>query len=123
MRVPACAITWHIKELAPGTATVVFLFVGTVATIAGVFRGHLLFTERINLAGFHAEQLRARPVTLAADLAVAVALIIDGSRLSPIAPLIGLLTIALGIGLALVRLVVEPATTLAAFGVRSPARS
>jgi len=106
---------WAMKEQWAGATTPLFLLVGIVATVAGVFRAHLLFTERINAPGFAAERRRAQPVTLAADIVLALALIGDGAFGAAGSPVIALLSIALGIGIALVRLVIEPATTAAAF--------
>jgi len=106
---------WEIKQRWDGATTPLFLIIGIVATIAGVFRAHLLFTERINSPGFASERRRAQPITLAADMVLALGLIADGGLVASKSPLIALLAIALGIGIALVRLVIEPATTAAAF--------
>ena len=111
----ACLTGWQIKEWQPGPATIAFVVSCIAATIAGVFRGHLLFTERLNRPSFAAEQRKAVPVTLAMDVILAAALVADGLLVSPIQPLTAALTIALGVGVALARLVVEPATTAAAF--------
>jgi hypothetical protein len=111
----ACLASWQIKEWIPGPATVAFVVACIAATVAGVFRGHLLFTERINLGGLAAERRKAVPVTIAMDLTLASAVAAGGLLVSPVQPLTGTLTIALGIGIALARLLVEPATTAAAF--------
>lgn len=111
----ASLLAWQTKEWVPGIATVIFLAIGIGSTVAGVFRGHLLFTERVNAAGLPAERRRALPVTLTADLLIALALAADGVMLAPSRPLVAVLTIALGVGIALARLVVEPATTSASF--------
>jgi hypothetical protein len=110
-----CFAAWQIKEWSPGPATVAFVVASIAATVAGVFRGHLLFTERINRGGFAAERRKAMPVTLATDLTLAAALTVSGLLISSVQPLTGALTIALGVGVTLARLVVEPATTAAAF--------
>ena len=113
----ASGVSWQIKELpaAATAATVLFLGIGVGATIAAVFRGHLLFTERVHGVGFSAERRRAAPVTLATDLAIGLALAIDGALLASDAPLAAVGTIGLGVSLALARLVLEPSTTAAAF--------
>jgi hypothetical protein len=49
------------------------------------------------------------------DVVLAASLVADGLLVSPVQPLTAALTIALGVGVALARLVVEPATTAAAF--------
>lgn len=111
----ACVAAWQVKEWLPGVTTAVFVGVGIAATVAGVFRGHLLFTERVNAAGLPSERRRAAAVTLVTDLLIALAVAGDGLVLAPERPLAAVLTIALGVGLALARLVVEPATTAASF--------
>jgi hypothetical protein len=111
----ACGLAWQIKEWQPGIATTMFVIVGVAATVAGVFRGHLLFTVRVNSPHLAAERRRAMPVTLATDLLLALTLAADGVLLSASRPLAGVLTLALAIGIALARIVVEPATTSATF--------
>ncbi len=111
----ASIAAWQIKEVRGGSTTVVFLMVGVTATVAAVFRGHLLFTERVNGAGLMAERRRTAPVTLAVDLLMAAGLAVDGAIMASSAPLPAVLTLALSVGLVLARLVVEPSTTAAAF--------
>jgi hypothetical protein len=111
----ACGAAWQAKEWMPGVATSVFVGACIAATIAGVFRGHLIFTERLNPSGFPNERRRALPITLSVDLFLGLALAFDGLLLAGDRPLAAVLTAALGIGIALVRLVVEPATTSASF--------
>lgn len=111
----ACALTWQIKEWQPGVPTALFVAACMASTVAGIFRGHLVFTERVNGPGLAAELRGAVRVTLAADLLLALVLAADGVILAPARPLPAALTIALGVGLALARLIVEPATTSASF--------
>ena len=111
----ASVLGWQIKEWQPAMAGTIFLIIGVAATAGAVFRGHVMFTERMNPAGFEAERQRARPVTLGVDLLVALALAADGVLLNQTRPLAAVLTIALAVAIALVSLVVEPATTTAAF--------
>jgi hypothetical protein len=108
-------LAWQVKEWLPGVATTVFFAASIAATVGGLFRGHLLFVERFHRSGLTAERRRARGVTLVTDLGLALALALDGALLSSQRPLPAVLTGALGIGLALTRLVVEPATTAASF--------
>jgi hypothetical protein len=89
--------------------------VGIAATVATVFRGHLVFTERVNGAGLKSERAGAAPVTMTVDLLIAAALVVDGAIMAPTAPLPAVLTVALGVGIGLARLVLEPSTTAAAF--------
>jgi hypothetical protein len=119
----ASIAAWQIKELHAGSTTAVFLLVGIAATVAAVFRGHLLFTERVNGAGLTAERRRAAPVTLAVDLLIAAGLAVDGAIMASSDPLPAVLTLALSVGLVLARLVVEPSTTAAAFDNTPPAGS
>ncbi len=117
----ASMLAWQVKEWHPGAAGVVFLALGVAATTGGVFRGHLLFTERLvgaGGAGFSAERRRATPATLVADLLIALALVADGVIMSRARPLAAVLTLALGVGIGLARVVVEPSTTTATFGRR-----
>jgi hypothetical protein len=116
----ACVVLWRVKELertatGAGFTTTVFIGSGILATIGAVFRGHLLFTERVNRQALAAERSRSAPVTLVVDLALALALIVAGGSLASSHPLPGLFTMALGTGIALARLVLEPATTSGAF--------
>ena len=67
------------------------------------------------MPGWSASGHGLRPVTLALDLLLAAALAADGLALAPVRELAAALAVALAIGLALARLVLEPATTRAAF--------
>lgn len=111
----ASALAWQTKEWQHEFADGAFVGVAILSTIGGFFRGHLLFTERMNPPGFNAERLRARPITLVVDLLLAALLAVEGWRLTSVRPLAGTLIIALSIGLALTRLIIEPTTTRAAF--------
>jgi len=115
----ASVLAWQVKEWHPGAAGIVFLALGVAATTGGVFRGHLLFTEHLagpGGAGFITERRRATPATLIIDLLIALALVADGVIMSQARPLAAVLTLALGVGIGLARVVVEPSTTTATFG-------
>lgn len=112
----AAMIAWRIKEWVHGIADHAFLVIGITATVAGILRGHLLFAERMNRASFDAERRRAAPMTMATDALMAVVLSADGLLIFSGRPLIAVLTIALAVGIALARLVVERSTTRGAFG-------
>lgn len=114
--IAGAALAWQIKEWTGGVPRAIFLLVGVLATVAGVFRGHLLFAEQVNRQSFAAERRRAAPVTLVTDLALALALGIDGLLIAGERQVAGLLTLALAVGVALARTVVERATTRGAFG-------
>jgi serine/threonine-protein kinase len=113
--VAACVALWHIKDIRPGIATGIFVAVGVLATAGTIVRGHLVFTERIKRAAFQTERARAAPLTLLVDLAMATALVCVGALLAGTSALSGLLAMALGIGICLARLILEPSTTAAAF--------
>lgn len=112
----AATLSWQIKEWAHGYADLTFLVVAFAATVAGMFRGFLLFNERINPVGFAFERRRAKRMLFATDAIIAFALVINGA-LSWRAgqPLVGALAIALAVVIAFLRLVAEPSTTDAAF--------
>ncbi len=115
----ASGLAWQIKEWHQGLANTAFVAIGVLATVGGVFRGHLVFTERMNPSGFPAERRRGGPVTVIVDVAIALVLGGIGLLVAADRPLVGVLTLGLAVGIALVRLVVEPATTAAAFGIRN----
>ena len=113
----ASAWSWQIKDWMEMPVTVtIFLTVGAVSTICGVLRGHLVFTEAMNRPNLTAERRRARRPMLALDLLMATLLFIDGVVIAGGRALPAVLTIALAFGIALAAVVLEPATTTAAFG-------
>jgi predicted Ser/Thr protein kinase len=112
----AAVLAWRIKEWQHGLPDQLFLAVGILATVAAMFRGHLLFTEKVNRGAFDAERRRAVPVTLGTDLLIALVVFADGVWLASTRPLPSVLTLALAVGIAVARLVLEPATTAGAFG-------
>jgi predicted Ser/Thr protein kinase len=111
----AAGVAWQVKESLDET-TRIFLAVGIAATVAAVFRGHLLFTERVNAASLGTELKRTSPVTMAVDLFIALALAADGALMASSSPLVAVLIIALSVCLALARVLLEPSTTVGAFG-------
>jgi serine/threonine protein kinase len=117
----ACGLAWQVKEWrSDDTTTAIFILVGIAATIAAVFRGHLMFTHRVNGGRLGQERRRAAPVTAATALVIGLALVLDGLLLAATRPLPGVVTIGLGIGIVLARLVVEPSTTSATFESAGP---
>ena len=109
----ASVLCWQIKEWQPGFTTAIFVAVAVASTVAGVFRGHLVFTERMNDPRLSIELRRASLVTLLMDVLIGLELATAGMLLAPSRPVPAVLTIALGVGIALVRLVMEPSTTAA----------
>jgi hypothetical protein len=112
----ACILGWQIKELRHASSDQIFLFLGFATTVGGVFRGHLVFTEQMNRASLESESRRATPALLIVDLLIAAALAGDGLAIGSTRQLFAVVTLSVSVGIALARLVLEPATTKAAFG-------
>ncbi len=112
----AAALGWQIKEWVKTPTTVaIFVALGAGGAIGGVLRGHLVFTEQVNRRHLLGERRRAATALLIVDLLIGGVLVADAAMLSAW-PLSAVLTMALGIGIALAALVLEPATTRAALG-------
>ena len=115
--VAAATVAWQMKEWVETPVTVgIFLALGAAATIAGVLRGHLVFTELMNRSRLTTERRRTRQATRLIDLLSALLLFIDASIVAGTRALPAVFTIALALGIALASVVLEPATTAAAFG-------
>jgi serine/threonine protein kinase len=116
--VAAATIAWLIKAWLTETplTVAVFIALGAAATIGAVLRGHLVFTEWNNRAGLARERSRTRRATLLLDLLVAAVLAADALMVSHLRALWAVFALSLGLGIALASLVLEPATTAAAFG-------
>jgi hypothetical protein len=108
---------WWIKELFKPNALLlsVFVAVGVSAVAAGVMRGHLLFTARLNTAHLASERRRLRPALAGLDLLMAAGCALAGLTFAAVKPLSGVLIVGLAVGLALATMMMEPATTRAAF--------
>jgi serine/threonine protein kinase len=114
----AAVTGWVAKQWYDVNAAVaIFALIGMAATVAGVFRGHLLFTERVNQPELVAELGRSGRVTKVVDLLIAAALSADSALLliATDENVLAVLSVALAVGIALARIVVEPSTTKAAF--------
>jgi hypothetical protein len=110
-------VAWQIKDWGETPLTVaIFLALGAVSTIGGVLRGHLVFTELMNRPQLAVERRRTSRARTLLDLLAAVLLFADGVVLAGTRALPAVLTIALALGIALAAIVLEPATTSAAFG-------
>jgi len=113
----AAAFAWQMKEWKETPITVsIFLALGACATIGGVLRGHFVFTARMNRARLDRERKRSAAATRVLDVAASVLLFADAAVMAPIGALPAVLALSLGLGIVLARLVLEPATTAAAFG-------
>jgi predicted Ser/Thr protein kinase len=108
---------WLVKEWDHGLAETGFVVVAMLATVGTVLRGHLLFAERNHdRRTFRAELRRATPALLGVDLSIAAALVAEGLWVTRARSVPGVLITALGLGIALARLVPERSTTEVAFG-------
>ena len=116
----AALLGWLIKEWVETPITVsIFLALGAGATIGGVLRGHLVFTEWNNAPRLHRERLRTKNATRLLDLLTAALLFADAVVVASVGALPAVFALSTALGLALASLVLEPATTAAAFGDES----
>ena len=92
-----------------------FIALGVGSAIGGVLRGHLVFTEHFNRQNLAGERRRAAAALMIVDVLMALALVADATMLVAW-PLTAVLTMGLGVGIALAALVLEPATTRAVLG-------
>jgi predicted Ser/Thr protein kinase len=116
----AAAVAWLVKEWEHGAADLGFVAIALFATMGGMLRGHLLFAERMHdRASFRAELRRSTRLLVAVDLMLAASLIAEGVWLTRARSVPGVLVMALGTAIGLARLVLERATTRAAFPDRA----
>jgi len=114
--VVATARSWQIKEWQHAPISLwIFVALGGGAMINGTIRGHLIFTEWMNGHRLAAERHRAASILLAVDVLMAIALLADGVLLAPEKPLAGVFTMCVALAIALASVLMEPATTAAAF--------
>ena len=113
----ASIVAWQTKEVVRSAVPLsLFLLVGCAAMVGGILRGHLVFTAAVHPRRFDVERQRTGRAALVVDLLMAIALATDGLLLASASfVLYGLLTIALGIGIGLAAVWLEPATEAAAF--------
>ena len=113
----ASTIAWSVKESFAGALPLwLFVALGCASAIAGIVRGHWIFTEVFNRARLSTERRRASGVLTAMDLLIAALLTADALLVAPVHPLRTVLTIALAAGIGLAAVLMEPATTAAVFG-------
>jgi eukaryotic-like serine/threonine-protein kinase len=111
--VVAAWLGWHIKEWVKVPVTIsIFIGLGAGAATGGVLRGHLVFTEYVNRQNLPSERRRVALALIVVDVLMGCALVADAFMLARW-PLTAVLTMALGIGIALAAIVLEPATTKA----------
>jgi hypothetical protein len=113
----ATAHAWQIKEwLREPVSLWAFVLMGIAASVGGIVRGHLVFTDVMNRPHLATELGRTARVRLFTDVLMAALLTIDALLLATSWPLTAVLTIALATGIALAAILMEPATTNALLG-------
>jgi hypothetical protein len=110
----ASAHAWQIKEWIRGPVSLwVFVLIGLAGSVAGIIRGHLVFTDAMNRPHLPSELRRTHRVRLVADLLLSALLIVDALLLAPTEPLTAVLTALLAAAITLASVLMEPATTSA----------
>ena len=110
-------LVWSIKDRIETPVTVsLFLAFCAAATVGGVLRGHLVFTEVMNRPHLTLERRRMGGAIMAVDLITSALLFADTAIIARVGALWAVFALALGLGITLASLVLEPATTAAAFG-------
>ena len=113
----ASARAWQIKNWVDSPISLwAFVLMGIAASVGGIVRGHLIFTDAMNRRHVRAELRRTRLAVVFADVLMAATLIADSFLLASAEPLAAVLTICVAVGIALASLLMEPATTAAVFG-------
>jgi hypothetical protein len=112
----ACTVSWQVKEWEPvAGGRWAFLAIALFAAFGGIVRGHLLFTESAHPRRLTLERSRTRATCVAVDLAMTLALIVDGVLVSASRPLAAALTMGLAVAIAAATVFIEPATSAATF--------
>jgi len=110
----AMAHAWQIKEWLRNPISVwVFVVMGIAASVGGIVRGHLVFTDAMNRSHLPGELSRTHRVRLFTDGLLATLLSVDALLLAAQWPLTAVLTLALAAGIMLAAVLMEPATTAA----------
>src|SRR4029453_9466806 len=98
----ASVVAWQIKTWIETPVTVaIFIALGAAATVGGVFRGHLVFTERMNRANLAVERARAIPPPRLVDVLFSLLLMVDGVIVANFRALPSVFTVSLAVSIAL----------------------
>jgi len=112
----ACVFSWQFNDWEGVEVTrAAFFMLGVLATAGGVMRGHLLFTERTRGTLVHKEQRRTRRPLMMLDLVFGAVFFLDALQLESMRVLPAVVAMALALAIALSTVLIEPATTSAAF--------
>jgi hypothetical protein len=115
--IAAAVLAWQIKEWVETPLTVaLFIVLGGVATVGAVLRGHLVFTDHMNRVQLTAERRRTRRGIVLIDFVLAAMLMLDAIATGGVRALPAVFALSLAVGVSLASVVLEPATTRAAFG-------
>ena len=107
---------WRVREWAPPPwGPAVFFAALAAVLVAANLRFHLSFTERFTPDELHLQQTRVAPWVRAADWLFVALLLAATALIAAAHPAWASLTAAVGIVSAVTFLVIEPATTRAAF--------
>jgi hypothetical protein len=108
--------TWQARQVAGGELAIIpfVLLIGGVVLNA-TLRVHMLFTAAFNTTAFNAEFKRAGPWIQRSDCLIGAVLIVAAALVAVPSTSLASLLAGVGIGVAVVSLMVEPATTKAAF--------
>ncbi len=113
---------WRVRTKLPPPAGRLVLFAALAcAALATTLRLHLAFTARVYPGELTAMRARALPWTRASDLGLALAMLTAAFLLVEAHAAWAILLLALAIVAVIASVVIEPATTRAAFGRRSGA--
>ncbi len=122
--------TWQARQIAGGTLAIIpFVLLVAGVVLNATLRVHMLFTAAFNTAAFNMEFKRAGPWMQRSDCLIGVVMIVAAVMVAVPRTSLASLLAGVGIGVAIVSLMVEPATTRAAFprrlsgsGRRTPVR-
>jgi tRNA A-37 threonylcarbamoyl transferase component Bud32 len=126
MLIPA----WQAREITGGTLGVIpFVIFVVGAVFNGILRVHMLFTAAFNTTVFAAEFKRAGPWIQRSDCLIGAVLVVSALPNAATHTTLSSILAGFGIGVTIISLMIEPATTRAAFprrisgtGRRTPVR-